>query len=418
MKTTEIRVKIADIIDGYTYSQYEDETDNGVYTNVKLNGETIKLNIRPKYQRNFVYDTKKQKAVIDSVMRGYPLNKMYWYKNADGTYGILDGQQRTLSILRFSANKVCVDFNNVGISWGTDSFIKNFAPNGKTFKEQFLSYELDICLCEEEMVGDREGWFERVNTSSDPLSAQELRNANYQSKWLDDAKYHFSRTSWHDGIPTSQIVLPYMKVKADEINRQKCLEKAIEWICKRDGIKGEGNRDAISVYMGNCREENKENANELIEYAENIAKWVSSIFTDYNHFEKIKDVDWQGLYEKYKDNSYDADDVKDKYDVAKKQLDDAAKEDSTFKADYKGLFEYVLSNGEINHLSTRLFADTYIQQKYNEQGGICPKCGEWHPISEMQGDHIIAFSRGGETKYGNLQLLCEKCNKGKGAKDS
>lgn len=420
MKTENIKVKICDIINGYSYSEYEDETDKGVYTNVNLNGKVVRLNIRPKYQRNFVYNTDKMKAVIDSILHDFPLNKMYWYENEDGTYGILDGQQRTLSILKFTGKRGFeIFYNGKSYFYENEAFSKNTTSRGITLMEQFLNYELDICICKEEAVGDREDWFERINTSNKPLEKQELRNANFQSKWLDNAKYHFSRTTWENGIPTSRKVVPYMsgvKESGEEksIKTQKCLEKAIEWMCAKTGTKKNDYMDAISVYMSEHR--NSENAQDMVEYALSIVNWVESIFPDYNHFEKIKEADWQSLYEKYHNNSYDAKVIKEKYDAAKKQLEDAKKEDSTFKFDCKGLFEYVLSDGNIKHLSTRLFADTYIQQKYDEQGGICPKCGERYPIEEMRGDHRIAWNCGGETKYGNLQLLCTRCNCGKGQK--
>ena len=423
MKIENIKVRIGDIINGYSYSEYEDETDKGVYTNVNLNGKIVKLNIRPKYQRNFVYDSKKMSAVIDSILHYYPLNKMYWYQNADGSFGILDGQQRTLSILKFidSKSQYEVFYNGKSYFYSNAAFSQNKTNKGETLKDAFLNYELDIALCFQEEIGDRESWFERINTCNKPLEKQEIRNANFQSAWLDDAKYHFSRTTWENGIPTAREVVPYMSgVKATEdsnsIKTQKGLERAIEWMCKKEGIKSDDNLDAVSRYMANKMNSKSESAYDMVEYALTITDWVKSLFPDYNHFEKIKDADWQSLYEKYHNNSYDAEEIRKQYDAAKKQLEDAKKEDSTFKVDYKGLFEYVLSDGNIKHLSTRLFADTYIQQKYDEQGGICPKCGEWYPIEEMQGDHRIAWNCGGETKYGNLQLLCTRCNCGKGQK--
>ena len=185
-------------------------------------------------------------------------------------------------------------------------------------------------------------------------------------------------------------------------------------MCAKTGTKKNEHMDAISVYMSEHKK--SESALDMVEYALSIAKWAESIFPDYRHFEKIKEADWQSLYEKYHNNSYDAEEIRKQYDTAKRQLEDTKKEDSTFKIEYKGLFEYVLSNGNIKHLSTRLFADTYKQLKYEEQGGICPKCGERYPIEEMVGDHRIAWNCGGETKYGNLQLLCTRCNCGKGQK--
>lgn len=425
MKTTEIKVKIGNLLNGYEYTEYDSETDKGVYTNVNLDGEVVKLNIRPKYQRNFVYDQAKQEAVIDSIMRGYPLNKMYWYKNADGTYGILDGQQRTLSILRFSKGLVNVGFDKVKVSSGSPTY-NNEPPcrkYGNTFKEAFENYPLDICICEEEKAGDREQWFERINISNSPLTTQELRNANYVSDWLDDAKYHFSRLSWIDGIPTSQKVLPYMKgvveqSKTESIERQGCLERAIEWVCKRDGIKGDGDRDAISVYMGNCRDNKLERADNLVNYINEIINFAKQVFPNYNHFKKIKDADWQNLFELYHNNEYNSKELEMKYDEIVSILEKEHTMDSSFKVDYVGVFDFLLSNGKnVTSLSKRAFTDNVNKEvKYEEQKGICPHCGNHFEINEMECDHIIPFSQGGKTRYINLQLLCKTCNCKKGNK--
>ena len=352
--------KIKDIFEGY-----EDKNEEGI---TAYNG---KLDIRPKYQREFVYDDKKRSAVIDTIKKGFPLNVMYWNKRDDGGYEILDGQQRTISF--------CQYLN------GDFSFEGKYAHNlTKDELEKIENYELFIYICEGE-ESERLEWFRTINIAGEKLTDQELRNATYTSPWLTDAKRYFSKSN----CPAYGLADKYMNGSPI---RQDYLETVLMWIS--DG--------KIEEYMAEHANDKKyDNASELWQYFQTVIAWVQTIFPEYR--KEMKGLEWGEFYNKYHNNSYNATDLENKI----KQL--MQDEDVTSK---KGIYEYLL-NGDERNLSIRAFTDNMKREAYERQNGICTKCGEHFEITEMEADHITPWSQGGKTIAENCQMLCRDCNRKK-----
>lgn len=351
------RIKIQNIVDGYK--------DNNIEGVVGYGG---KLNIRPKYQREFVYDVKKRNAVIDTINKEYPLNVMYWVQNDDGTYEVLDGQQRTISFCRYVQGDFSI--NN-----------RYFHNLTKTEQDKILNYECMIYFCQ---GNDKEKleWFKVINIGGEKLTDQELRNAVYTGPWLSDAKLKFSKP----GCAAYSIGKEYINGK---LIRQEFLETAISWISS-------GN---IEKYMS--EKQHDPNANELWMYFRNVIDWVRLTFEVYRS--EMKSINWGSLYNKYKDEILDTKELETQ--ISKLMLDD----DVTNK---KGIYQYVL-NGEEKHLNIRKFTDNQRREAYERQKGICPICKKHFDISEMEADHITPWSAGGKTNAENCQMLCGEDNRRK-----
>jgi hypothetical protein len=367
MKITEIKVKVSELAQGY-----EDNAENGVVAWNK------KLDVRPAYQREFVYDEKKRNAVIDTLIKGYPLNIMYWAKNADDSYEIIDGQQRTISICQFLNNEF--SFNN-----------RIFSGMTQSEKDEINSYELTVFVCE---GNDKEklDWFETINIAGEELEKQELRNAVYTGKWLSDAKRYFSKTN----CAAYNIASKYL---AGELKRQKYLETAIRWHAnaKTD--------DEIRAYMGAHQMDS--DALELWSYFQNVIGWVKAKFKVYR--KEMKGIEWGFIYNRFDEktrNSFDA----EKIEADLKKYFGYEYEDQI--TNKKGIFEYVL-DGDERHLNIRAFKESEKRAAYENQNGICVKCGNHFEYDEMEGDHIKPWSKGGKTELSNLQLLCRDCNRRK-----
>ena len=363
MKIELKEITIRDVVAGYVDSQEE-----GVF------GYNGKLDIRPKYQREFVYKDKQREAVIDTVMKNFPLNVMYWIKNNEDKFEVLDGQQRTISIGQY-VNK---DF-----SFKQKYF--NNLPNDK--KEEFLNYKLMVYICEG-TDSEKLEWFKTINIAGEKLTNQELRNAVYAGEWLTDAKKYFSKTT----CPAYKTANKYLNGSAI---RQEYLERALKWITNRD------NKE-IEDYMAKHQFDN--NANELWLYFKSVIDWVKVLFPNYR--KEQKGIEWGELYNKYKDLDFNPSELEKK---VKNLMQD---EDVTNK---KGIYEYLLS-GKEKFLNIREFDDKIKRKIYEEQNGICKICGNHFEFEEMQGDHIIAWSKGGKTEKDNCQMLCERCNKEKSNK--
>lgn len=362
MKIQLTQIKIKDIFVGY-----QDNQEGGV---VAFNGN---LNIRPPYQREFVYKEKQRNAVIDTVKKGFPLNTMYWVKNGENSFEVLDGQQRLLSICQYLNGDFAFNYQYF---------------NGLTEdeREEINNYELQIYVCE---GTDKEKlqWFETINLAGEQLTNQELLNSTYVGPWLSNAKEKFSKTN----CPAYRIGKDY--VKGSPI-RQEFLETALKWI-------NDGN---AQEYM--AKHQNDENANELWVYFQNVINWIKIVFPNYR--KEMKGLNWGKLYNSYKDKSYDP-------DVLEKEIQKLIQDDDVTKK--SGIYEYLLSDKSIEKvLNVRTFTESQIRKKYEEQKGICPICGEHFDISEMEGDHIIAWKDGGKTDYNNLQMLCKHCNRTKSGK--
>lgn len=360
MKIELKHIKIKDII-----NNYEDNADEGVC------GYNGLLNIRPKYQREFVYKDEKRNAVIYTIKKGFPLNVMYWAKNEDGTYEVLDGQQRTISFCQYCNSDFSLDnkyFHNLTIAE----------------KEEILNYELMIYFCE---GNDKEklDWFQVINIAGEKLTTQELRNAVYTGTWLTSAKNIFSKKL------CAAFVLSKEYVNGSPI-RQEILEKALSWISDNN----------IEGYM--ATHQHDPNANELWIYFKNVIEWVVLTFTHYR--KEMKGVEWGELYDKYHKNMYDTNELESEI---KSLMEDEE------VGNNKGIYKYVLTRNK-KHLNLRTFSDKEKRQMYEKQNGVCLICNNHFSFDEMEGDHITPWSQGGKTTIDNGQMLCRDCNRRKSNK--
>ena len=376
MNITEIKVKVRDLVENYS-----DDGDDGVY------GYDGRLTIRPSFQRNFVYNDKQRNAVIDSVMKERPLNVMYWSKTGDDTYEILDGQQRTISIAQYVNKEFPIKIN------GNDKFYHNLT---ETEKEKIDNYVLTVYVCEGTEEEKLE-WFKIINIAGAVLTSQELLNATYTGTWLADAKNYFSKRNCIAGKMADGYI------KGNPI-RQEYLEKALEWISDRDGLTD------IQQYM--AIHQHDADANELWLYFQEVGSWAKRLFPT-----KRKGItdsqNWGILYNMYHLNSYNSNILEE--DIKKLIMDD----DVTKKV---GIIQYVLSDRTIHDekcLSVRAFTESQKLRAYEKQKHKCPIClangiDIEYAFEDMDGDHIIAWSKGGRTIDENLQMLCKKCNSEKG----
>ena len=368
MKIEEIKVPVREVADGYV-----DSAEMGVV------GYGGRLNIRPAYQREFVYDAQQRDAVINTVRHGFPLNVMYWVRNGDGGFEMLDGQQRTISICRYVKGKYSINH-------------QTFHNLTKEEREQILGYELTIYICEGD-EREKLDWFDVVNTAGEKLTAQERRNAIYAGVWLNEAKKYFSKT----GCPAAQIADDYVKGSAI---RQEILETALGWIAERDG--GE-----IEDYMS--AHQHEIDCSDLWEYFEAVIGWVKTTFPVLRA-KLMKGQPWGTYFNKFGKAALDPAALEAKISALLRDDEDVG--DIT---NQRGIYEYVL-DGDERHLSIRKFSDKMARTAYERQKGVCPKCGRKFAIEEMQADHITPGSKGGRTIAENCRMLFADCNRRKGAK--
>ncbi len=369
-------IKIADVFEGY-------ENDEATGKVAAFGG---KLNVRPAYQREFVYDDKKKTAVMDSVLKGFPLNVMYWSENEDGTFEMLDGQQRTLSICDWLDNGYSVFANP------SSPNTPYYAHTSEEIRKKVLDYKLMIYICkgtDEEKLA----WFKVINIAGEKLFDQELRNAIYTGEWLSDAKKYFSK----NGCTAYHIGEKYMSGKPI---RQDYLEKAIFWKASAEG-------KTIEEYM--AENQHQSHATPLKSYFQSVINWVEITFPKYRS-KLMKGLEWGLLYNEYGGNNYDPNQLENEIKALLKD-DDVTRQ--------KGVYEYLLS-GKTNEkaLSIRAFSENEKQTMYERQNGICPMCAAegkqkvWD-ISEMEADHITPWSRGGHTVIENGRMLCKHHNREK-----
>ena len=362
----EIQLKhilIKDIIDGYL-----DNNDGGV------KGYHGKLDIRPPYQREFIYGEHDRNAVIDTIFKGYPLNVMYWCENEDGTFEVLDGQQRTISFCQFASNEFMVILN--GRMAGFDNLTA-------VEKEKFLNYECMVYWCKG-THDEKLAWFETINIAGKTLTKQELRNAVYVGKWVTDAKNKFSKRNCAGYNLGKQYL-------SGDYTRQDYLETVIGWIA------GGSDDETIKGYM--ATHQNDPNALELWTYYMSVIEWVKTLFPNYRNV--MKGVDWGNLYNSYKGNTYDPSVLENK--IKNLMLDDEI-------TNKKGIYYYVF-DGDEKHLNLRAFTEAQKIEMYERQLGICPMCGNHFLIEEMEADHIDPWHSGGKTDVDNGQMLCKHCNR-------
>jgi hypothetical protein len=344
---------------------YQDNNENGVM------GYSGKLDIRPPYQREFIYKDKQRAAVIDSITKDYPLNVMYWAVREDGNFEVIDGQQRTISICQFIEGDFA--FN--------DRYFHNLQTNEK---EQLLNYKLMVYFCSG-TDSEKLEWFKTINIAGEQLTDQELRNAVYSGSWVSDAKRYFSKT----GCPAYGIGGDYLNGTAI---RQDYLETAIRWISD----------DNIELYM--AKNQHEANSNELWLYFQSVINWVKIVFSNYR--KEMRGVDWGFLYNTYKDTKYDS--KKIETEVAKLMEDEDV-------GNKKGIYEYILTRKE-KYLNIRAFSPNQKREAYEKQKGICPVCKKHYEIEEMEGDHITPWHEGGPTISENCQMLCKEDNRRKSGK--
>ena len=360
MKIKPQQIKIRDLV-----AQYKNSNEEGV---TAYNGL---LNIRPKYQREFVYKDKQRDAVIETVRKNFPLNVMYWVKNSETDFEVLDGQQRCISICEYVSGKFSLNF-------------QYFHRLEKEEQEQILDYELMVYFCE---GGNKEklDWFKTINIAGEKLTDQELRNAVFTGDWLSDAKKYFSKNN----CPAYNIAKDY--ISGTPI-KQEYLEKVLNWISG-------GN---IEEYMS--ENQTKPNANELWFYFNNVITWVKTLFPNYR--KEMKSVAWGELYNQYKDKPFDANQLE--REVLRLMKD----EDVTKKS---GIYSFLIS-GEEKYLSLRAFTANQKREVYEKQKGICPICKNFFEFDDMEADHITPWSEGGKTVIENCQMLCKYDNRRKGKK--
>ncbi len=358
-------ILIKDLIDGFV-----DKKEEGVF------GYGGKLNIRPPFQREFVYDLKEQKAVIESIFKGYSLNVMYWIENDRGTYELLDGQQRTLSICVFSKNTLFLDI---------DDTLLGYNNLNEYQLSTFLNYPLQIYICKNGTDTEILKWFETINIAGKKLSHQELLNALYTGPWLSDAKLRFSKTqcvAWKLG---------QKYINGSPIN-QVYLETVLKWISNND----------VKTYM--AKHQHDKNSDKEWQYFQRVIAWVESLFPRDHYRREMKGLAWGELYNKYKDIDITASYLEN--EVERLMMDD----DITNK---RGIYYYVLSHDE-RKLNIRTFTPAMKRAAYERQKGICSLCGKHFEFGQMQGDHIVPWSRGGTTTADNCQMLCQRCNATRG----
>lgn len=370
---------------------YVDNNENGV----RAYGG--RLDVRPPYQREFVYKEKQRDAVIDTLTQGFPLNVMYWAKrivadcvsqsgksvcgDADGDngsdkaqYEIIDGQQRTISICQYVNGDFAFNFR----------YFHNLQPDEQ---EQILNYELQIYICSG-TDSEKLKWFRTINIAGEALTEQELRNAVYAGSWVSDAKRYFSK----NGAPAAKIGSDYLNGSAI---RQDYLETAIDWI-------SDGN---IEVYMSNHQHD--ASAAPLWQFFQSVITWIETSFRPTKERKKImKGVEWGMLYKLYKDQVFDYKAIDE--EVKRLILDD----DVTKKT---GIYPYILTRKE-KYLSIRAFTDAQKLAAYERQGGICADCKQHFELSQMEADHITPWCDGGRTIADNCQMLCKDCNRRKSGK--
>lgn len=328
------------------------------------------LDIRPKYQREFVYDEKKRNAVIDTIRKDFPLNVMYWVVTDEGTYEVMDGQQRTISFCQYV---------NGDFSIQVDGHPMAFHNLATTLQNQILDYKLMVYFCSGP-DNEKLDWFRIINIAGEKLTDQELRNAVYTGPWLTHAKTIFSKKN------CAAYGLAHRYVKGTPI-RQDYLQTAIDWLS--DG--------KIEEYMS--AHQHDPNANALWSYFQAVIAWVELTFTSYRT--EMKGVDWGTLYNQFKGQLFDT--AKLEEEIATLMIDD----DVTRK---KGIYPYVLTRDE-KHLSIRAFTPAQRRAAYDRQGGICAKCGKHFEFAEMEADHTTPWSKGGKTIADNCRMLCLRDNR-------
>lgn len=371
IKQTEVTVR--EITKGYTNND-----EQGV------RGFGGQLDIRPPYQREFIYNEKEQEAVITTVLNGYPLNVMYWVKRSDDAecpYEVMDGQQRTLSLCEYVAGKFSHDF-------------KNFFNQPMDVQNKILEYKLTVYVCEGE-ASEKLEWFKTINIAGKALNEQEINNAIYAGPFVSDAKRHFSKSN-----------CGAYRLGKDLVNgtpiRQDFFKKALEWMAEHETRNG--HRQTAVGYM--AQHQHDPNANNLWSYFQNVLNWAMTNFS-LKKFKKImKGLNWAELYDKYRNETLNTEELERRISAL---IRDGEIQKQT------GIIPYVLT-GDERHLDLRSFPEDIKLAVWERQSHICPICGKEFDFDFMEGDHITPWREGGRTVTENCQMLCRECNRRKGAR--
>lgn len=373
MTIKQIEVTVGDIARGYINNE-----EQGV------RGCGGQLDIRPPYQREFIYNENEQQAVISTVLKGYPLNVMYWVRrseDAECPYEVMDGQQRTLSLCEYVDGKFAYDF-------------KNFFNQPADIQKLILDYPLTIYLFEGE-PSEKLEWFKTINIAGKPLNEQEINNAVYAGPFVTDAKRHFSKSN-----------CGAYRLGKDLVNgtpiRQEFLKKALEWMSEHETR--EGKPQSVVGYM--AEHQHDPNANNLWTYFQNVLNWTITNF-DLKKFKKImKGLNWALYYDKYHSTTLDTADLASR--ISKLILDSDVQKQM-------GIIPYVLT-GDERHLDLRGFPEDIKLAVWEKQHHICPSCQKEFDYEFMEGDHITPWREGGRTVIENCQMLCRECNRRKGGR--
>lgn len=373
MTITEKKVTVRDLVAGYSN---DDE--------LGVRGYGGRLDVRPPYQREFIYNEQEQEAVIHTVLCGFPLNVMYWVRrSADATcpYEVMDGQQRTLSLCEYVAGKFCYDF-------------KFFFNQPADVQQKILDYELQIYVCEG-LESEKLAWFRTINIAGKQLTEQELRNAVYGGPFVADAKRHFSKrncAAWHlakDLVSGSLI-------------RQEFLERALIWMAAHETRSGRP--QTLEGYM--ATHQHDPNANNLWTYFQNVCNWALTNFNARRFARIMKGLDWALFYDRYATQTLNV-------EAMARRIGELLGDGEVQNA--RGIIPYVLT-GDESCLSLRTFPENIKLAAYNKQKGCCNVCGKPFEYAQMEGDHIVPWSKGGRTTEENCQMLCRACNRRKSAK--
>jgi len=384
--TLQTNITVKDICEGFVYNELEGK---GLF------GLAGRLTIQPEYQRNYFYaDGKKDVAVIDSLLKGYPLGLLYFNKVDEKDLEVLDGQQRITSFGRFVTNKFAIKDEN-----GMEQYFGGIASDKQ---EKILNTKLLIYECEgtETEIKD---WFRTINIAGVPLNNQELLNAVYSGPFVTLAKAEFSNSQ-------NANVQKWSAYITGAVNRQDYLERALEWVSR--------GKDNVGEYMSLHRYDT--DIIELKTYFNSVIDWVSGVFIDVES--EMRGLEWGRLYETYHGRPYNPTQVSKE---VRRLLADP------YVTSRKGIFEYILGGGvDAKLLAVRVFDEATKSSVYTAQTrkaqekGIsnCPLCALGHDANktriwkqrEMDADHVAAWSKGGATDIRNCQMLCRTHNQAKG----
>ena len=391
---------VADLCDGYLSNSDDGSSTDSVF------GFGNRLNIRPSFQRNNVYNDEKRNAVIQTILNKCPLNTMYWVDMENGKYECLDGQQRTLAICKYLCGEFAVSSPLFPSNLAQD--FPNLQTNLNNIAQDILDYELDIYVCKgtpaEKML-----WFHVINTSGEPLNEQELRNSSYTGMWLSDAKARFSSSNGRGVVlaninPNNNQNEPLL---SGSWNRQEFLQTALDWISNSKNT-------TIESYMLNHRGDS--DASELWQYFSQVLEWVRGKFITYNS--ALKGMNWGEIYKNFNEGKYNNSIIQKSASEIQSEII-RLNNDKEVTAKMSGIYKYIIT-GEQKYLQLRTFDESIARAVYEKQKHMCIYCqqegiNKEYAFKEMEADHIQPWSKGGKTEESNCQMLCKKHNASKRA---